>query len=108
MLKASDLITTHKKRSSEHREIYKQFLADCNERIRRANDRGATSVLYTIPAISLGMPLYNAEHAVQYIMRKLTDGNFTTQRVQGTTILVNWDHIFKREMPYKSLARCAQ
>lgn len=105
-MKADDLLKTIKQKTNFHKEIYKEFLHNCHEKIKQANERSNTNVLFTIPPLSLGKPLYDVSHAMQYVMRKLNEGDFKVQHLYGTTLYIDWTHILEQNKwrkRYKSL-----
>ena len=98
-LNANDLLKTRKIRSEKHKEIYREFLKETHARIKRRNEIGHTNLMYTVPPITFGKPLYNVNLAIQYISAKLTEGNFKVTLLHGTTMHIDWSHVFHQKQP---------
>ena len=90
MLKASELRESSKGRTSKNRELYKQLLKQCNDKIMRHNQRGFKSMIFKLNPISVGMPVYNSQHALLYILRKLQQGGFKVSVVDNASLFIDW------------------
>jgi len=95
---AEQLSKIRKNKHDIHRETYKTLYKECMNRITRANENGRTNVTYDIPAISLGLPLYDIHHVSAYIVRKLTEGNFRTLMIAINKIYIDWDHVVNKSI----------
>ena len=92
MLRASDLQPTKRKSAIIHKEIYKKFLTSCYKQIKHKNSVGMSYTYYTIPAISLGTSLYNVDHVMTYLIKKLNEGGFVVRRVSINKVCIEWGH----------------
>ena len=102
---ANALLKTRKTKSDMHRYIYETLYNNALNKIKVANEYSKTKLILDIPPITLGLPLYNIEHVIAYISRKLTNGNFQVMRVAKNAIYVSWEHIVHKttSKAYKSL-----
>ena len=102
---ANALLKTRKSKSDMHRYIYETLYNNALNKIKVANEYSKTKLILDIPPITLGLPLYNIEHVIAYISRKLTNGNFQVMRVAKNAIYISWEHIVHKTTSkgYKSL-----
>ena len=90
MLKASELKKQNKQKTQENHKIYKELLQGVYTKIRNKNNSGFNSIQVYIPLIQFGLPLYNFEHAMLYICRKLKKGEFQFSVSQGNKLVISW------------------
>ena len=90
MLKASELHSVRDDKTKRNREMYKQLFEDVCKKIRKVNMKGSYTLMHSVKYITVGLPLYNVDHAVLYIIRKLTKGGFEVQRITENTIYITW------------------
>ena len=102
---AKALLKPRKTKTDMHRYVYETLYNNCLNKIKISNEYSKTTTIVEIPPITLGLPLYNIEHVIAYILRKLTNGNFQVMRVANNAIYVNWGHIVHKtsKESYKGL-----
>lgn len=90
MLHVKDLTSAKTEKAKRNHELYKKFLGDAHLKIKRANDAGVKRCMFKVPPFVIGQPLYNYQHAIRYILRKLTQGDFNTQHLEANVIYIDW------------------
>tara|TARA_B100001094_G_scaffold331814_1_gene401473 strand:+ start:17648 stop:17920 length:273 start_codon:yes stop_codon:yes gene_type:complete len=90
MLKASELNKRNKQKKEDNHKIYKELLQGVYKKIENKNNIGFNSIQVYIPLIQFGLPLYNFEHALLYICRKLKKGGFSYSVSQGNRLFISW------------------
>jgi len=90
MLNASDLIQDQKKRKETMKLVYKDLLENCNKKIKNANDKFQTFIIFKLNAFYVGYPLYDVNYALKYITYKLKKGEFKVTKYTENTILIDW------------------
>lgn len=90
MLNANDLLKEQEKTKQEKKKIYKEILERCYSKIKQANSKNETHLIYRISLIIPGMPLFDVDYAVKYLIHKLKKGNFQCFRIDFNAIMINW------------------
>ena len=102
MLRVSDLNKTSLKKANSNKQIYISLLEKCYSQIKQKNDNMCTNLIFTLPPFGLGLPLYNMDHAMLYIMRKLEKGGFYIRLLEQNKIYIDWNkNITKSVQPKK-------
>jgi len=91
MLHVSDLNKTSLKKENSNKQIYIHILQKCYSQIKQKNDNVCTNLIFILPPFGLGLPLYNMEHAMLYIMRKLEKGGFYIRLLETNKLYVDWN-----------------
>ena len=97
MLHVSELKNTSLKKAKSNKQVYKTLLEKCYTQIKQKNDNCATNTIFTLPPFSLGLPLYNMDHAVLYILRKLQQGGFYIRVLTQNKIYIDWDQTLMKQ-----------
>mgnify|MGYP001104515514 CR=1 FL=1 len=91
MLKASDLRDAQKEKSENTKLIFKKLLDECYKKLKDCNQKGFTSMNFTVNAIKIGYPLYDVSKAVRYIVKKLKKGGFHVIIAgNGNLLQIDW------------------
>jgi Family of unknown function (DUF5759) len=90
MLTVSDLKKQREIKANANHETYKMILETCYVKIRSKSDAGRNCVLFSLPLIIISRPLYNLNHACNYICRKLTRGKFKVSRIHDGLLFIEW------------------
>lgn len=75
-LHVRDLQVQREARGRVNHETYKQLLAQAQGRIRARAANGATDLLWQVPPLVPGRPVYTVFHAARYVSDKLRRGGF--------------------------------
>lgn len=85
-----------KKKKEKLQKEHFQIIADlCNKKIKNVAEHGSTNTFYTIPGLMLGLPLYNFEECIKYIITGLKKSGFFIQRLPHPNIniiYISWGH----------------
>lgn len=101
MLNIRDLKTKFLKREETNKKIYKNILQKCHNRILYAsNQLDETHILYEIPSIIFGTPLFNRESCSFFIIQSLIKNGFKVKYLGNNFLFISWQHIHeKNEYP---------
>lgn len=84
-------------------KIYEYILELCYKRILNSNEKNnECSCTYIVPNVVFGLPLYDVNECVTFIINKLTEKEFDIAFAHPTTIHISWKPIDKNES-YKSI-----
>ena len=87
------------KKRIERNIIKKRFLEKCITKIKLVAEKAETQLLYTIPNIVIGIPLYDKEECAQYLVKILKAQGFMVVYMRPNLILISWDKIPKSHYP---------
>lgn len=76
MLTVADLHRQRQARAQVNHETYKQLWRQVQDRIRSRADNRATDLVWQVPPLVPGRPLYAPSHAARYVSEKLRHGGF--------------------------------
>jgi hypothetical protein len=98
-LTVRDLRAARQRRSGVNHETYKQLWTQAQQRIRVRDEMGHRHMVFDIPPLVPGRPVFKPSHAARYVAAKLRRGGF---RVEETphSLHVSWD-----ETPVERAAR---
>lgn len=75
-LTVADLQSQREARARVNHETYKQLLAQVQDRIRMRANNDFRDLLWQVPPLVPGRPVFTASHAARYISEKLRRGGF--------------------------------
>ena len=70
--------------------IYKDVLNKCCDKILRLSKSGRTDFYYQIPVISYGLPLFDVEACMCYLIYKFKKKGFKTKYIYPSGIYISW------------------
>lgn len=91
-----DLNKVKTKREQSRLESYKKILKKCFHRIKVSSNNGNSICLFEVPVFVFGIPLYNTDACVSYIVYKLKENKFKVAKVSPNIIYISWEHISKK------------
>ena len=96
MIKINELYDQQDKNNKRKESIYNEVLTKCHHRIKLTakNYPDNCYCYYTIPKIIYGIPLYNLEECLRYIMNKLIENGFKVYYTHPNLLYITW---FKEE-----------
>jgi len=84
-------------REQRKTKIYDKILELCNNKILSSNQKNDDySCTYIVPNVVFGLPLYDVNECVKYIMDKLVDKGFDIYFAFPTTIHISWKPVDKK------------
>lgn len=92
MININDLFTTKEQKEKHKEEIYDNVLQQCHRKIFRSVKLNPYSNIcfYVIPKIIYGVPLYNLEKCIHYLVTHLTKNGFNINYTHPNLILISW------------------
>ena len=91
MLNITDLKKQSREKSKNNHKIYQEILQEVYKRIENKNKQSINFVCFYVPLIMMGKPLFNYEHALLYITRKLEKGGFEYNITDGNKLTISWN-----------------
>lgn len=96
MLSLSELAKIHKKKQRAKTKTYETILEKCHTQIRNMARRDQTFCYYIVPLYVMGLPLYDINACIVYILLNLKKKGFYVQMTDSQTIYISWKHIHER------------
>lgn len=94
MLTVAELQRQRQARASVNHETYKQLWRQAQDRIRARADNRATDLVWQVPPLVPGRPVYVASHAARYVSDKLRRGGFevtvAAPQPDVQVLYINW------------------
>lgn len=90
----NELYRMRKKKEANKIVCYDKVLERCHNRIRNAAQYGGLNTFYEIPAMIIGLPLYNIQLCTEHVIKKLRESGFLVQLLPPPSmyvIYVSWD-----------------
>jgi hypothetical protein len=90
MVKADELIKEQNERNERKKVTYKKIYKTIEKKITFASAGDNYFILYEVPEIIFGIPIYSLNEAVSYVTKKLLKNGFTVQFYKPNKLLVGW------------------
>lgn len=94
MLTVADLQRQRQDRAQVNHETYKQLWRQAQDRIRARADNKATDLVWQVPPLVPGRPVYAPSHAARYVSDKLRRGGFqvtvAAPQPDVQVLYINW------------------
>mgnify|MGYP001255106590 CR=1 FL=1 len=97
MLSIKDLENKRLERASRNHELYRTFFIDIITKIKSRDILGHRNIVHRIPTLVIGFPLYDVNHAVQYVIYKLNKGGFFVFPWKDNYLYIDWSMGTPRE-----------
>lgn len=79
--------------------VFDGVLSECGKQIRSANkNSNATSILFDIPRIIIGITDYNPTHCALYVVEKLILVGYNVQYLDNGKIRIDWSTDFNKKV----------
>lgn len=105
MFSLSELAKIHKQKMKCKTKTYEVILNKCYNQIRHMAYRDQTFCYYIVPLYVMGLPLYDINACIVYILVNLKKKGFLVQMSNPQTIYISWKHIYdKQHTPSTSLS----
>jgi hypothetical protein len=100
--KIEDLFKYQKNKQEHKRQVFSKVLEQCIKRIKFVNKNSNSScIVYTIPSIIPGQPLYNISECSEYLLYELENLGFKTEAKDHQNIIISWSQPEPVEQPEK-------
>jgi len=93
MLNIFDLNKTRDEKEIKKFEIYKNVLKKIHIKIQMHSKKSVAYIVYIIPKVILGLPLYNQIGCTEYCIDKLKKNGFLVIYTYPNMLYISWDHI---------------
>ena len=90
ILSTTELHKEMKVKKNLKNDAYNEVLKECYTKVKARNKLGHKSIVYKVPSILFGYPLYDVNDLATFIIRKLQKGGFIVYIIQGA-LLVSWE-----------------
>ena len=96
MLNINELFNDQTKKEKHKEEIYDNVLKQCHKRILRSNKLNPynTCCFYIIPKFIYGIPLYNLDKCINYLVIHLSKNGFKINYTHPNLLIISW---YKKE-----------
>ena len=105
MLNISELVKMKQKKIDYWRRKYKLILNKCYKRINYYARHGYEECLFEIPTLVFGMPVYDIQECLQFIIEKLKQYGLRIQIVDNQIIHISWKEHSPTEPKFMKTAR---
>ena len=92
MININELHRINERRSKERLASYEKVLLKCHERIKAVSlkPKGNTFCFYVVPNIVFGVPIYNVNECIVYIVQSLIKNGFYVVYTHPNLIYISW------------------
>jgi hypothetical protein len=96
MININDLFLDQREKEKQKNEIYDNVLKQCHKKIIRAVklDPYNNFCFYVIPKFIYGVPLYNIDKCINYLVVNLTKNGFKINYTHPNLLIITW---FKKD-----------
>jgi len=93
MININDLFADQKQKEKQKEEIYDNVLKNCHNKIKRAVKLSPYDnfCFYIIPKFIYGVPLYNVDKCINYLVVHLTKNGFKINYTHPNLLLISWE-----------------
>ena len=96
MININELFNDQSKKEKHKEEIYDNVLKQCHKKILRAAELNPYNncCFYIIPKFIYGIPLYNLDKCINYLVVNLSKNGFKINYTHPNLLIISW---FKKE-----------
>ena len=93
MLNINDLFTNKNEKEKLKEQIYDDVLKQCHKKIVRAVKLNPYNnyCFYIIPKFIFGVPLYNTNNCIYYLINNLTKNGFNIKYTHPNLLIITWN-----------------
>ena len=104
MININELFSGQEEKEKHKEEIYDSVLQKCHQRIIRSTKLNPyiNYCFYIVPKFVYGIPLYNIEKCINYLVTHLTKNGFNVTYTHPNFLLISWEK--KREEKKEKLS----
>ena len=106
MINIDDLNKINEERNKRRLEIYDNVLKKCHERIKTVafSPRGGTFCFYIVPTFIFGIPIYDMNTCIVYMVKNLVKNGFEVNYTHPNLLYISWFNR-KNAIEYKKKKR---
>lgn len=86
-----DLHNRMRQRQQRQLECYRTMLDRAYARIRRCASVNMFGCEFEVPEVAVGLPLFDADRCIQYMIRSLIVNGYHVRRVASRTLQISWE-----------------
>jgi hypothetical protein len=90
MVKAKDLINLQKNRENNKFITFNKIYNNIENKITKASATNFYYIWYEVPQYIIGHPLYNYVECIDYLIKKLQENDFKTEKYEPNILLISW------------------
>ena len=90
-LSIKDLYKIQERKETERIEIYNKIINKFNDKIKYLSKMNRVDFYYKLPDIIYGLPLYDKNACICYIIYKYRIKGFNVKYIYPNAIHINWD-----------------
>lgn len=90
ILTVSDIKKQRQEKARRNHETYKEILKVCCKKIQSKSDANGKSIEFSIPPFVVNKPMFNINHACNYICLKLGKAGYKISRISDALIFIEW------------------
>ena len=76
--------------NENRQQIYQELYIICCKKIKIKSNNKKDCLIYEVPQYTIGLPMYNIDHAIYYIIKELRNNGFQVRYFYPTTLLISW------------------
>lgn len=105
MININELFADKQQKEKHKEAIYDNVLKNCHNKIRRAVKLSPYNnfCFYIIPKFIYGIPLYNIDKCINYLVVHLTKNGFIINYTHPNLLLISWNKPKEISKPYDPL-----
>jgi 7-keto-8-aminopelargonate synthetase-like enzyme len=85
-----DLHNTVNKKTNLRNSVYEKVLVKVHNKIKRASENEKYECIYDTPEYIIGLPLYNINNCMEFVIEKLKENGFDVEHIFPKTLKVSW------------------
>lgn len=105
MLSVKDVLKAREQRQKDRQKIFDVFIRRASERVKTAvrMNPDITCVVYTIPDMLFGLPLYNVHECINHIQEQFMKTGFDVRVISPNSVIIDWTSAAtaKKQVSYK-------
>lgn len=86
-----DLHEEINKKKACRMKSFDKILEICHTKIKNASEKEMKKVIYEVPEFVIGLPLYDVNKCIEYIIRSLIENGFIAKYFPPKIIYISWD-----------------
>jgi hypothetical protein len=95
-----DLFKFQKVKDDHKKQVFYKVLEQCIKRVKFVNkNSNSTCLVYTIPSLIPGQPVYNITECLEFLLKELTTKGFKAEMKDPCSIFISWETRVSDEEP---------
>lgn len=73
--------------------VFEKILSKCHIKIKNAATKELYTCIYEVPEYVVGLPLFNINDCIDYLMNQLKDNGFKVELIFPKSLVIDWSPI---------------